>query len=66
MSTAKKILIDRVNSMEDNLDEAQILDRLYMLSRLEHSKKRCEQEGTIKDAELDEHFREKRKNYAAF
>ena len=65
MSTVKELIIDRVNSMSDDMDEMQVLDRLYMLSRLEHSRKRCETEGTIKDSDLDEHFREKRKQYAA-
>ena len=52
MSTAKELIIDRVNNMSDDMDENQMLDRLYMLSRLEHSRKRCENEGTIKDSEL--------------
>ena len=53
MSTAKELIIDRINSMPDDIDEMQVLDRLYMLSRLEHSRKRCETEGTIKDSDLD-------------
>ena len=58
MSTAKELIIDRVNNMSDDMDENQMIDRLYMLSRLEHSRKRCQEEGTIKDSELDEHFKE--------
>ena len=53
MSTAKEIFIDRVKSMEDDLVEL----HLYMLTRLEHSRKRCAEEGTIKDSELDDHFK---------
>ena len=64
MSTAKELIIDRVNNMSDDMDENQMIDRLYMLSRLEHSRKRCQEEGTIKDSELDEHFKEKRRQYA--
>ncbi len=64
MSTAKELILDRVNNMPDDMDEEQMLDRLYMLSRLEHSRKRCLEEGTIKDSELNEHFKEKRRRYA--
>lgn len=60
MSTAKATVIERINNISDNLDEMQIIERLYMLARLEHSLKRCENEGTVSDSELDGHFRAKR------
>lgn len=60
MSTAKATVIERINNISDNLDEMQIIERLYMLARLEHSIKRCENEGTVSDSELDSHFRAKR------
>lgn len=60
MSNAKATVIDKVNNISDNLDEMQIIERLYMLTRLEHSIKRCNEEGTISDSELDNHFKAKR------
>ena len=60
MSTAKAMVIDRINNISDNLDEMQIIERLYMLARLEHSIKRCEEEGGISDSDLDSHFKAKR------
>ena len=64
MSRAKSLLIDRINNVSDELDELQIIEQLYVLSRLEHSKKRCEEEGTISTHELREHFVNKRRSYA--
>ena len=58
MSTAKAMVIDRINNISDNLDEMQIIERLYMLARLEHSIKRCEEEGSISDSDLDSHFKD--------
>ena len=60
MSTAKAMVIDRINNIPDNLDEMQIIERLYMLARLEHSIKRCEEEGSISVSDLDSHFKAKR------
>ncbi len=60
MSTAKSLLIDRINNISDDMDEMQILERLYMLSRFEHSLRRCETEGTVADSELDAIFAKKR------
>ncbi|SDA60785.1 hypothetical protein SAMN02910275_01543 [Butyrivibrio sp. INlla18] len=65
MSTDKELMLDRVNCMSDDMDSNEILGRLFMISRLEHSKKRCQEEGIIKDSELEEHFKEKRRKYAA-
>lgn len=33
VSTAKAMVIDRINNISDNLDEMQIIERLYMLAR---------------------------------
>lgn len=64
MSTAKTLLIDRINNISDDMDEMQIIEQLYILSKLEHSKKRCEEEGTITTEELKNHFASKRRAYA--
>ncbi|MBD5106206.1 MAG: hypothetical protein HDT41_04435 [Lachnospiraceae bacterium] len=47
MSTAKEIVLENINKISNDLDEMEIVERLYMLFRLEHSKKRCKEEGTI-------------------
>lgn len=47
MSVAKTTIIDKLNKISDDLEEMEIIERLYMLSRLEHSKKRCKEEGTM-------------------
>lgn len=65
MSDSKASVIDKINMMPDDMDEAQLIERLYMLARLDHSKQRCKEEGTYTDAEIAEHFakrREQRKN----
>ena len=64
MSPAKSTLIDRINSVSDELDEMQIIEQLYVLSRLEYSKRRCEEEGTITTEELKNHFANRRSEYA--
>ena len=64
MSGAKAVVIDKVNSLSDELDELQIIERLYMLARLEHSIKRVEKEGSISEDALVEHFRKKREALA--
>lgn len=48
MSAAKAIVLENINKISNDLNEMEIIERLYMLSRLEHSKKRCEEEGTIR------------------
>ena len=61
----KKILVyDVENENSDDLDEMQIIEQLYVLSRLEHSKRRCEEEGTITTEELRNHFANRRREYA--
>ena len=64
MSSAKSILIDKINNVSDELDEMQIIEQLYVVSRLEHSKRRCEEEGTVTAKELKNHFANKRRAYA--
>ena len=44
--------------------EEQIVEQLYILMRLEYSKKRCEVEGTLSTEEVRKHFAEKRRNCA--
>lgn len=65
MSTAKSLVIDKINMISDDItDEMQIVEQLYILMKLEHSKKRCEKEGTLSTEEVRKHFEEKRRNYA--
>lgn len=65
MSTAKSLVIDKINMISDDItDEMQIVEQLYILMKLEHSKKRCEEEGTLSTGEVRKHFEEKRRNYA--
>ena len=47
MSTAKATILENISKISDELDELEIVERLYMLSRLEHSKRRCCEEGTV-------------------
>ena len=58
MSEAKATIIRILQNMPDDpSDEMEIISRLCALVRLEHSRKRCEEEGVLTDEELDEHFR---------
>ena len=57
MSEAKAAVMKKLQNMPDDiLDEMEIISRLYMLVRLENSRKKCE-DGVLTDEELDEHFR---------
>lgn len=47
MSAAKANVLENLNKLSNDLDEMEIIERLYMLFRLEHSKNRCKEEGTI-------------------
>ncbi len=60
MSASKANVIKKINLMPDDMDEAELVERLYMLTRLEHSKQRCKAEGTYTDAEVAEHFTRRR------
>ena len=64
MSTAKTLVIDRINTFSDDIDEMQLIEQLYVATRLEHSKKRCAEEGTITTQALKEHFADKRNAHA--
>lgn len=60
MSSSKANVIKIISSMPDDMNETQLIDHLYMLLRLEHSKKRCEDERTYSDEEVALHFKKKR------
>ncbi|BCJ98408.1 hypothetical protein [Anaerocolumna chitinilytica] len=61
MSEAKAKVLEHLKMVPDDItSETEILNRLYMLLRLEHSKERVEVEGTLTDDELAAHFAEKR------
>lgn len=64
MSSSKQSVIEKINLMPDDMDESQLIERLYMLMRLEHSQRRCETEGTFTDDEVAAHFARKRKKYS--
>lgn len=49
--------------MPDDMDESQLIERLYMLMRLEHSQKRCDAEGTYSDEDVVAYFERKREQY---
>ena len=49
MSTSKANVTEKLNLIPDDLDETQIVEQLYMLLRLEHSRQRCEEEDTYSD-----------------
>ncbi len=61
MSGSKANIIEKLNYIPDDMTEEQIIERLYMLMRLEYSRNRCEEEGTFSDEEVAAHFAEKRK-----
>lgn len=64
MSKAKAIVMEHLKSISDDVtDEAEVLNRLYMLLRLEHSKERCNNEGTVSDDEVAEYFSKKKEKY---
>lgn len=63
MSTSKANVIEKLNLMSDDLDETEIVDRLCMLYQLEHSVRRCAEEGTYSDDDFMEHFRRKKEQY---
>lgn len=43
------------------MSKEEIIKRLYMLMRLEHSRNRCVKEGVYSDIEIAEHFSVKRR-----
>lgn len=60
MSESKVNIIEKINLMPDDMNEIQLVERLYMLICLEHSQKRCEDEGTYTGEQVTEHFTRKR------
>lgn len=61
MSSSKASIIEKLNHISDDMNEEEIIERLYMLMRLEHSRNRCDEEGVYSDEEVAEHFAAKRK-----
>lgn len=61
MSSSKASIMEKLNHIPDDMNEEEIIERLCMLIRLEHSRNRCEEEGVYSDEEVAEHFAEKRK-----
>ena len=64
MNSSKKSVIEKISLMPDDMDESQLIERLYMLMRLEHSQKRCDAEGTYSDEAVAAYFERKREQYA--
>ena len=62
MSNSKANIIEKLNHISDDMTEEQIIERLYMLMRLEHSRNRCDEEGVYSDDEVASHFAAKRRN----
>lgn len=56
MSESKSQVIKILNSIPDDMSEMEIVERLYMLTRLEHSIERCEKEGVYTNDEVRAHF----------
>lgn len=51
MSSSKASIIEKLNHISDDMNEEEIIERLYMLMRLEHSRNRCDEEGVYSDEE---------------
>ena len=66
MSEAKAAVMNNLKKIPDTItDEMEVINRLYALARLEHSKKRCEEEGVLSDEDVEAHFLKKRESYAS-
>lgn len=63
MNSSKKSVIEKTGLMSDDMNESQLIGRLYMLMRLEHSQKRCDAEGTYSDEAVAAYFERKREQY---
>lgn len=61
MSSSKASIIEKLNHISDDMNEEEIIERLYMLMRLEHSRNRCDEDDVYSDEEAAEHFVAKRK-----
>ena len=47
MGAGKAAILEKLDQISDGLGEMEIIGRLYLLSRLEHSMARCKREGTM-------------------
>jgi predicted transcriptional regulator len=56
MGNSKQKIIEKLNCIPDGLSEEEIIERLYRMTRLEHSKQRCEKEGIFTDEQVMAHF----------
>lgn len=56
MGNSKQKIIERLNCIPDDLSEEEIIERLYRIMRLEHSKQRCEKEEIFTDELVMAHF----------
>lgn len=56
--------MEQLNLISDDVvDEAEVLSRLCILIRLEHSKERCKTERSVSDDGVAEYFAKKREQY---
>ncbi len=61
MSSTKAIVMEYLKSIsEDVTDEVEVLNRLYILLRIEHSIECCKNKGTVSDYEVAEYFSKKK------
>lgn len=66
MSGAKAAVMNNLQKVPDNItDEIEVINRLYVLARLEHSRNRCDEEGVYSDEDVEAHFLKKRESYAS-
>ena len=56
MSGSKASVIEKINRMPDELNEFELIERLYMLSRLEDSSQRCHTLGSLSVEDVSEYF----------
>ena len=56
MGNSKQKIIERLNCIPEDLSEEEIIERLYRIMRLEHSKQRCEKEEIFTDEQVMAHF----------
>ena len=59
MGNSKQKIIDKLKCIPDDLSEEEIIERLYLMMRLEQSKQRCEKEGSFTDEQVTAHFADK-------
>lgn len=56
MNESKSHIIKMLSSILDDMSEMDIVERLYMLIRLEHSIESCEKDGVYTNDEVKDHF----------